>query len=158
VTTANSEHCRTELRELGVAPWDPTAATNQLVVSLAVETPDDSEYGTVVGQIHINDSVSTKPVCEIYYSSSGQITAGVEQTRSGGDEVMTPITTIPVGQTFTYDLRYENNILSIGINGGAQQTLSTYELDAPPSYFKAGNYNQGDTSSDVHFFSIAVTH
>jgi hypothetical protein len=26
------------------------------------------------------------------------------------------------------------------------------------SYFKAGNYNQGDTPSEVHFFEISVQH
>ncbi|RFU34239.1 hypothetical protein B7463_g2080, partial [Scytalidium lignicola] len=157
VTTPNSEHCRTELREENPSSWDPNA-TNRLTVSLAVTQADNSQRGTVVGQVHIDDSVSSKPVCELYYNSAGAISMGVEQTRSGGNELYTPITTIPLGQTFTYEISYSANVLSVAINGGSPHVLSTYSLDAPPSYFKVGNYNQGSSPSDVHFFSITVEH
>jgi Alginate lyase len=158
VTTANSLHCRTELRESNPSSWDPNSGTNRLTVSLAVPQPDDSKYGTVIGQIHIDDSVSTKPVCELYYNSDGDLTMGVEQTRSGGNEVFTVVGNVAVGSTFSYEIAYEKNALSVAINGGKAHTLSTYQLDAPPSYFKAGNYNQGESVSDVHFFSITVEH
>lgn len=158
VTTPNSEHCRTELRESSPSSWDPNSGNNELTVTLAVEEPDNSGYGTVIGQIHIDDSVSSKPVCELYYSSSGVIAMGVEQTRSGGDEVFTTVGNIAVGETFTYSINYSNNVLSVSINDGDTQTLSTYSLDAPLSYFKVGNYNQGSSASDIHFFSISVSH
>jgi hypothetical protein len=156
VTTPNSQHCRTELAEN--ASWSPNGATNKLSVTLAVPTPDNSNYGTVIGQVHMASSVSTKPVCELYYSTSGDLTMGVEQTRSGGNEVMTNVGNVPVGTTFSYEIVYENNVLSVSINGGSARTLSTYSLDAPTSYFKAGNYNQGSDPSDVHFFSISISH
>jgi len=158
VTTTNSEHCRTELREINPSSWDPNTSTNRLIVSLAVETPDDSNYGTVIGQIHIEDSVSSKPVCELYYNSDGILTMGVEKTRSGGDEVFTKVGSVSVGTPFMYEIAYEINVLSVSINGGDATTLDTYSLDAPPSYFKAGNYNQGDDASDVHFYAISVAH
>jgi hypothetical protein len=158
VTTPNSLHCRTELREISPSSWDPNAATNQLSVTLAVEEPDNSTYGTVIGQVHIDDSVSSKPVCELYYNSAGTLTMGVEQTLSGGDEVFTVVGRLPVGTQFSYTIKYESNVLSVAINGGEDQVLSTYSLDAPLSYFKAGNYNQGGTPSDVHFFAISVLH
>ena len=82
---------------------------------------------------------------------------GVEQTRSGGDSVFTVVGNVAVGSTFTYEIVYESNQLSVAINGDSK-TLDTFDLDAPPSYFKAGNYNQGDSASDVHFFSITVEH
>jgi hypothetical protein len=163
VTTPNSQHCRTELREANpsngaAASWQPSASRNRLLVTLAVETPDDSGHGTVVGQIHIDDSVSTKPVCELYYNTSGDVVMGVEQTRAGGNSIFTTIGNIPVGNTFSYEIRYESNVLSISLNGGTQKQLDTYELDSPLSYFKVGNYNQGNSPSDVHFFSIDVEH
>jgi hypothetical protein len=158
VTTPNSKHCRTELRETNPSSWDPNAAINRLTATLAVVEPDNSSHGTVIGQVHIEDSVSSKPVCELYYSSAGVITMGVEQTRSSGNEVYTTIGKVPVGTTFTYEIQYEKNVLSVSINGGAAKTLSTFSLDAPPSYFKAGNYNQGSKPSAVHFFAITVTH
>jgi len=158
VTTTNSQHCRTELREINPSSWSPNDATNTLSVTLAVEVPDDSEYGTVIGQIHIDDSVSSKPVCELYYSTAGVITMGVEQTLSGGDEVFTKIGTIAVGTQFSYEISYESNVLSVSLNGGTPKVLSTYSLDAPLSYFKVGNYNQGDDASDIHFYAISVEH
>ncbi|KAF4637751.1 hypothetical protein G7Y89_g320 [Cudoniella acicularis] len=158
VTTKNSLHCRTELRESTPASWSPNAATNRLQVTLVVPTPDDSKYGTVIGQIHIDDSISSKPVCELYYNKSGVLTMGVEKTRKGGDENYTEIATVPVGQSFKYEIRYEGNVLSVGVNGDALKALSTFELDAPASYFKVGNYNQGDSPSEVKFLAIEVQH
>src|ERR1700761_3372750 len=162
VTTPNSLHCRTELREVDPSTgspnsWDPNAATNRMKATLIVTVPDDSEHGTVIGQIHIADNVSTKPVCELYYSSNGDISIGVEQTRAGGDEVITQLGNVPLGQQFSYELEYYDNQLKVAINGNFK-TLSTYSLNAPKSYFKAGNYDQGTTASDVHFFALTIQH
>lgn len=156
VTTPNSKHCRTELRENN--SWSPNASTNRLRATLSVPQPDDSQYGTVIGQIHIDDSISSKPVCELYYSTAGDLHMGVEQTRSGGNEVFTKVGNVGIGKQFSYEIRYESGKLSVGINGGSQQGLSTYSLDAPESYFKAGNYNQGSDASDVHYLAIEVEH
>lgn len=162
VTTPNSLHCRTELREVNpsngnAASWSPNAATNRLKATLIVTVPDDSGTGTVIGQIHIDDSISTKPVCELYYNNNGDISIGVEQTRSGGNQVLTSLGNVPVGTKFSYEIDYSSNVLKVAINGNFK-TLSTFQLDAPNSYFKAGNYNQGSSPSDVHFFSITVQH
>jgi hypothetical protein len=156
VATTNSLHCRTEFREINPSSWDPNAPVNQMQVTLLVEQPDNSTYGTVIGQVFMADY--SKPVGELYYSSAGVIAMGVEQTTAGGDEIMTTVGNIPVNQTFTYLITYENNVLSVSINDGTPTILSTYSLDAPASYFKAGNYNQGGTPSNVHFFAINVTH
>jgi hypothetical protein len=78
--------------------------------------------------------------------------------RSGGNSIFTKLGSVPVGQTFSYVITYQKNILSVSINGGAAKTLSTYSLDAPKSYFKVGNYNQGNSASDVHFLAISVAH
>jgi len=154
VTTKNSQHCRTELREQNPSSWSPYNK-NTLTATLSVVNPVSSN--TVIGQVHIDDSVSTKPVAELYYYSSGEIKMGVEQTRSGGNEILTTVGNVPVGTQFTYVIDYSNNVLSVSING-KKTTLSTYSLDAPTSYFKAGNYNQGSSASDVHFFAINVEH
>ena len=162
VTTTNSTHCRTELREVSpstgnAVSWSPTAATNRLTATLAVEAADNGSHGTVIGQIHMDDSVSTKPVIELYYASNGTIQAGVEQTRSGGDEVYTTVGSVPLGQQFTYEIEYSGGVLKVAINGNFT-TLSTYSLDNPASYFKAGNYDQGSNASDVHFFALTIQH
>lgn len=158
VTTQNSKHCRTELRETSPDSWDPKAATNRLSAELTVIKADDSAHGTCIGQIHIDDSVSSKPVAELYYNSKGEMTMGVEQTREGGNEKLQDVGQVALGKRFTYEIAYEGNELSVTINGGAKKVLDTYALDAPKSYFKAGNYNQGESASEVHFTSITVAH
>ncbi|KAL2786676.1 alginate lyase-domain-containing protein [Aspergillus keveii] len=125
---------------------------------MSVPRPDDSAHGTVIGQIHIDDSISSKPVCELFYSSSGQITMGVERTRAGGELLFTNIANIPVGTTFTYEIRYESGQLSVAVNDGGFVQLSQYELANPNSYFKVGNYNQGNSYSEVRIQSISVSH
>jgi hypothetical protein len=162
ITTPHSKHCRTELREVDplsgeLISWDPNSSPNRLNVTLNVMTPDDSLYGTVIGQIHIDDEFSTKPVCELYYNSTGHINMGVERSEKGG-ATHTPIGIVEVGTMFSYQITYEEGVLSVNYNGGEPQVLDTNDLDAPPSYFKVGNYNQGDSSSDVRFYSIVVTH
>ncbi|RFU27668.1 hypothetical protein B7463_g8675, partial [Scytalidium lignicola] len=122
VTTPNSLHCRTELREINPSSWNPNQATNRLTVTLAVPEPDDSGHGTVIGQFILM------------------------------------IAFLANLSTFTYEIRYESNVLSVSINNAQPVVFNTFQLDAPSSYFKVGNYNQGDSPSDVHFFAISVTH
>ena len=162
VTTTHSKHCRTELREVDpssgeLISWNPCSGPNRLNVTLNVTRPDDSLWGTVIGQIHIDDKCSTKPVCELYYNSTGHINMGVERSKKGG-ATHTPIGFVEVGTTFSYQIKYEGNVLSISYNGGEPKVLDTNDLHAPLSYFKVGNYNQGNSSSEVHFYSIVVTH
>lgn len=52
----------------------------------------------------------------------------------------------------------EDGKLSVQINEEGFQTLGTYELDSPDSYFKVGNYLQGSSASEVRFYSIDISH
>jgi hypothetical protein len=65
---------------------------------------------------------------------------------------------VPLGTKFSYMIAYEKGELSVTINGGKKQVFSTYSLNNPLSYFKAGNYNQGNSPSEVHFFDIQTEH
>jgi Alginate lyase len=155
VTTANSQHCRTELRETQPASWDPSAATNRLTVDLKVVQADDSKYGTVIGQIHMT---GTPPLLELYYAKDGSITAGVQQSRSQGTQKEGILVgNVPLGQRFTYMIAYENGSLKVTV-ANKTTTLDVQQLDNPESYFKVGNYNQGDSPSEVHVFSFQAQH
>lgn len=155
VTTANSKHCRTELRELKPSSWSPKDAVNRLNATLSVVSAGGD---TCIGQIHIEESVSVRPVCELYYKDNGDLIMGVEQTRSGGNQVSTTVGNVALNTTFSYEIRYEGGELSVQINEGGFKKLSTYELDSPASYFKVGNYLQGSKPSEVHFHDITITH
>lgn len=102
VTTANSKHCRTELRESSPDSWSPTSAVNRLRATLVVV---DAGGSTCIGQIHIDNSISVRPVAELYYKDSGEIQMGVEQTRSGGDQKLTTVGHVSVGVQFSYEIR-----------------------------------------------------
>lgn len=128
------------------APGSPGAATNRLDASLAVFGAGGS---TCVGQIHIDDEVSSRPVCELYYHDGGDVVVGVERTRAGGDQVATTVGNVPPGTRFSYEIRYEGGELSVRVDDGGFWVLDTYELDGPDSYFKVGNYLQGEGASDV---------
>jgi len=160
VTTPNSTHCRTELAE--TSSWSPNNATNRMKATLAVMEADPTQYGTVIGQIHMDASVSTKPVCELYYAQDGDIYIGVEETRAGEDEHFTYVGNVPIGTQFSYEIEYYDNELKVALNSNFLPNLDTYSLDAPLSYFKAGNYNQSTDSqsgaSDVHFYALTIQH
>lgn len=158
VTTPNSKHCRTELRESSPSSWDPKQTVNSLAVKLSVPKPDGSQYGTVIGQVKVDDSVSKKPVAELFYSKAGILTIGVSQIPDVSSLKMTEVGHVEVGKEFEYVLRYEGGKLSVQIDGAEKRTLSTRKLQDPESYFKVGNYNQGDDASEVVFYSIEIKH
>ncbi|KAL1593895.1 hypothetical protein SLS60_010628 [Paraconiothyrium brasiliense] len=158
VTTKNSKHCRTELREKSPNSWSPKAAVNRLHASLKVVKADDSAHGTVVGQIHVDDSVSKKPVCELFVNKKGEVSMGVEQVPDESSLKISKVGTVTIGKKFEYEIRYEKGNLTVSIDGGEQTFLGTGGLKSPLSYFKAGNYNQGNSPSEVHFYSIDVQH
>ncbi|PNY27081.1 Uncharacterized protein TCAP_02990 [Tolypocladium capitatum] len=154
VTTPDSIHCRTELRENSPSSWSPFAPVNRLFGDLVVTKNDG---GICIGQIHIDDSISHKPVAELYHNSNGDLKMGVQKCRTCTQQLF-DVDHVPKGQRFTYEIRYEGNKLSVSINGKAAKQLTTFDLDGPNSYFKAGNYNQGNDPTETRFYAIRVTH
>lgn len=117
-----------------------------------------------IGQV-VHNLKPNKPVAEVYYTSDGNIEVGVAQSTAGGDQVRKFIGNIPPGQLFSYDLRFEKDKLSIKIIEERSNKVidkARVFLDTPlrqlPCYFKVGNYNQGDSPTEVHFYSIDVSH
>jgi|SRR5690242_17508450 len=158
VTTPNSKHCRTELREASPSSWNPKNEINRLKAKLSVPKPDNSKYGTVVGQVKVDDSLSKKPVAELFYNRAGTLTIGVSQIPDVSSLKMTEVGHVDVGDTFEYELSYEGGKLSVQIDGGEKKKMSTGQLNSPKSYFKVGNYNQGSEPSEVVFYDIEVVH
>lgn len=162
VTTAHTEHCRTELRELdpktgNITSWNPNGGPNRLTATVSAIVVDNSTHGTIIGQIHVDGSVSQYPVAKLYYASSGDLYFGVVDSLKTGNTVYTKVGHVPLKTKFRYEIRYEKNVLSVGIDGGDQQVFAN-TLGAPLSYFKAGNYNQGETPSAIQFYSVQVLH
>jgi hypothetical protein len=152
-TTPNSNYTRTELRQNN--NWS-LSGTHTLTATVKVV----SSPGTVcVGQIHIGTGspASTKPTCELYYRTSGEILIGVENAPSGG-QTLHSITTVPMGTKWSYTIKTSGSTLTVTANG---KTVS-YGLNSAfknyTHYFKAGDYNQstGSGASKVQFYSISI--
>jgi hypothetical protein len=168
VTTPNSTHGRSELREMNAngsaANWD-IAGTHILNATVKVMRVPSS---TAIGQIHIGSALqaglpaSTKPLVELYYRSSGDIVLGIENSPQGGQTPHT-LTNIPLGTKFTYQIKATSSTLTISING------TPYAFPLPQSfigygeYFKAGNYIQSNGTDPnvgalVKFYALSVSH
>lgn len=117
----------------------------------------------IQGQIHCGDSIckagNYKPILELYVTQEGVIEFTVEQGPNGPSNDPKTLGKIPLGTTFTYELRFENGVLQAGINGDLK-TLNHYKWDNPLSYFQAGNYNQASNgaTSEVHFKALNIEH
>lgn len=153
VTTPNSLYCRCELHEN--ISWSPNSPFNVMAADLkVVETGGD----TCIGQIHIDASEGTsKPALEMYYMSDGTVTVGVENTRTGGGQSITTLGAVPVNTRFNYEISWNSGNLQAGIKGN-MKNIDQQALNNPLSYFKAGNYLQGDSRSEVHFFDVQINH
>lgn len=157
VTTPNSNHCRTELREVNTdgtnAVWS-ASGTNTLSATLTVT---DAAGAPVVGQIHLDPAISARPLIELFYTSSGDIVAGVEQCNEGGCETRTTLGHVPPGTQFSYVIDYSNNVLTVSIDGGPPQPLASPIL-GEGGYFKAGAYGQSPANAAVSFYALNVLH
>lgn len=158
--TPNSQHCRTELREN--TSWSPSSATNRLQATVNVTEIDNGSV--VIGQIHLDDNVSTKPAMELFYESNGDIKVGVESdtTENASEGSLIPVGHVAVGTQFAYEIEWYNGTLKVALGSDLShlsfQTITTKNLGTPKSYFKAGCYNQGTGTADVHFLTLTIQH
>ncbi|KAJ2982996.1 hypothetical protein NQ176_g1010 [Zarea fungicola] len=136
---------------------DDGAMVMYVPATVSATAVDTSAHGTIIGQIHVDGSVSQYPVAKLYYASTGDLYFGVVDSLKTGNTVYTKVGHVPLKTKFRYEIRYEKNVLSVGIDGGDQQVFAN-TLGAPISYFKAGNYNQGETPSTIQFYAVQVLH
>lgn len=169
VTTADSSYPRSELREMNAdgsqANW-PVAGTNTLAAVVAVtEVPDH----VCIGQIHIGSAIeaglasSTKPLLELYYYSSGDLTLGIEASPSGSQTAHS-ITNVPLGTPFSYTIQLTGDgTITLLINGASWSFTMPTSFDGYGEYFKAGDYDQtagadASVGATVKFYSLRVSH
>ena len=156
-----SEHCRTEFREVVPAKWDPNTAsgTHRMHVKLL----GARGKSVCIGQVFQVDNGANKPFAELYYSSDGTLTMGVARCKGGVKEDpqncqqhMQPLGKVPLNTIFTYDIRFEKGKLWAGINGDVRQ-LETH-FSTPKASFKMGNYNQETDEASIHVFEFTTEH
>jgi hypothetical protein len=156
---SGSSYCRTEFHEVNPNSGDETSwspsGTNKLNATLYVTEVGD---GTVISQVFLDDSAH-KPLGELEYRSDGTLCLDVEQSESGGDEVPYCVGSASPGSTFSYELSYTGNKLSMTFNGGTRQYIPVPSaLQGIHAFFKAGDYGQSSDPTDVHFTHLTITH
>ena len=168
VTTPNSQHGRTELREMNrsgsAANWDISGTHIMNATLKVVKVPSN----TTIGQIHIGSALqsglpaSTKPLVELYYHSNGDVVVGIENSPAGGQTAYT-LANIALNTVFTYQIKATSSTLTISVNG----TPHAYPLPSSfigyGEYFKAGDYIQSNSDSStigaqVKFYALTVSH
>jgi hypothetical protein len=157
--TSGSLHPRVELRETAI--WS-TAGTNKLDATVAViQVPDH----TTIGQI-FQGSGPSKPLCELQFTSAGKVQLLLENTNQGGSATIYPITNVPLGSTFNYELSLTGTTITVTVNGTVQTFTMDSSFDGESFYFKAGNYDQTAVSGTplttpgtvVQFYALTLTH
>jgi hypothetical protein len=169
VTTADSSYPRSELREMNAdgsqANW-PVAGTNTLSATVAVTAVPDH---VCIGQIHIGSAIeaglasSTKPLLELYYYDSGDLTLGIEDSPSGSQTAHS-VTNVPLGTRFSYTIQLTGDgTITLLINGESWSFTMPSSFDGYGEYFKAGDYDQtagadASVGATVKFYSLQVSH
>ncbi|MFJ2651205.1 polysaccharide lyase family 7 protein [Streptomyces sp. NPDC087420] len=164
VTTPNSNYARSELREMNsngsAADWS-LSGSHKLSATLRVVSVTSN---VAVGQIHLGSGgTSTKPLVELYYRSSGDIVAGIENSPDGGQ---TPHTVghVSIGKTWTYTIAVSGgNTIDLTVNGSTTHYAIPSSFKPYKQYFKAGSYNQSSSDSTtkgarVAFYGLTVSH
>jgi hypothetical protein len=158
-TTSGSLHPRVELRETAI--WT-TAGTNKLDATVAVtQVPDH----TTIGQIFQGTGPS-KPLCELQFTAAGTVQLLLEDTNQGGSAKIYPITSVPLGTAFNYELSLTGTTITVTVNNTVQTFTMDSSFNGESFYFKAGNYDQTAVSGTplttpgtiVQFYALTLTH
>ena len=158
---SGSSYCRTEFHEVdpnsgNETSWSPSG-TNKLNATLKVTVVGSK--GVVVSQVFLNSS-EHKPLGELEYKSNGDLCLNVEKSVTGGTgETPYCVGNASVGSSFSYELSYTGNKLSMTFNGGTRQymTVPSNEQNIN-AFFKAGDYGQSSDATDVHFTNLTISH
>ncbi len=164
VTTPNSKFARSELREMNsngtAADWQ-LPGTHRLSATVRVTQVPKS---VAVGQVHLGSGGSTKPLLELYYAPSGNITLGIENSPAGG-QTRHEVGNVPLNTQWSYVVSITGgNKINLQLNGGSTRTWTIpSSFKGYGMYFKAGSYNQSSSSSTtqgskVKFFALNISH
>lgn len=158
-TTSGSLHPRVELRETTI--WN-TSGTNKLNATVTVtQVPDH----TTIAQIFQGTGPS-KPLCELQFTSGGVVQLLLEKTNQGGSATIYPITKVPLGTPFNYELSLTDTTITVTVGDTVKSFTMDSSFNGESFYFKAGNYDQSAVSGTplttpgtvVKFYALTLTH
>ena len=164
-TIGGSSSPRAELREVPLV-WNGAGTSILDAMVKVVQVPSDGLV--IVGQVHGHGS---PPLIMIYYlydhaRGTGQVIAKLQATPVQGPPYSKHVLArdIGLGETFSYQLRVENNWAMAAVNKGTPARMAMSPAwDGEHFYFKAGAYlhMHGDSASEgarVKFYRLAASH
>jgi len=162
ITTSGSEHCRTEMRELGAdgkqIAW-PSTGTNTMTVTGKVVK------GTSVTVAQVFDGAGGNTLAELQFQGKSFSLFYEESKGAGGSHPLSG--SVPLNTKYTFTLSLSNGVLTVTINGKQVYTKTPgADTRASQFYFKVGNYDQdtsaGSASTTAHSivenYTIEVVH
>ena len=162
ITTANSAHPRTELRESnpagGAAAWSPSGTNTMTVTGKVLKGS-----GITIAQVFNGGDGNT--LAELQYSSGG-FSLFYEEVRGQGGSTNLGNPT-PLNTHYSFTIGFSRNVLTVSING--KQVFSrtpSARILASNFFFKVGDYDQTSTGgpvgttphSIVEDYSVALMH
>lgn len=164
-TIGGSSSPRSELREFPLI-WNGAGSSVLDAMVKVVQVPSDGMV--IVGQVHGHGS---PPLIMIYYlydhaAGTGQVIAKLQETPIQGPPYSKHVlaTGVDLGETFSYQLKVENNRAMASVDGGEPARMAMSPAwDGENFYFKAGAYlhMHGDSASEggrVKFYRLAASH
>ena len=164
-TIGGSSSPRSELREFPLI-WNGAGSSVLDAMVKVVQVPSDGLV--IVGQVHGHGS---PPLIMIYYlydhaAGTGQVIAKLQETPIQGPPYSKHVlaTGVDLGETFSYQLKVENNHAMASVDGGEPARMAMSPAwDGENFYFKAGAYlhMHGDSASEggrVKFYRLAASH
>lgn len=165
ITTAGSQHCRTELREqapgAGKAAWSSLGTHRLTVEGKVVQL---GRGNVAVGQLF--NGTDSIPLCELQYTSQQRFSLLYEEAKGAGSstDLNAPVA---LDERYTFTLAMVDGEISVSINGKElySHTPSPAIL-ANQFYFKFGNYDQSSMAgtptttpySIIEAYQVEIVH
>jgi hypothetical protein len=149
-TSSNTKYARTELRELksdGVtkAAWDGTTGLDRMQGKSKVMHYAPIKCEMCVAQVHN----ATDDMLQIRPEAATATGSQTWRLSVAGTKVKDLITGVALGQEVSWDIEFNNNTLTVRINGTSQWTQSASAFTAG-QYFKVGSYPQQNSTDQAN--------
>jgi hypothetical protein len=102
----------------------------------------------------------------LQFTSGGVVQLLLEKTNQGGSATIYPITNVPLGTPFNYELSLTDTTITVTVGDTVKSFTMDSSFNGESFYFKAGNYDQSAVSGTplttpgtvVKFYALTLTH
>jgi hypothetical protein len=148
-TTGGTSFPRSELRDL--SEWTFTDGIHHVETATCKVLQQPSTGEIIIGQIH-GPSSGTEALKLRW--TNGTIQLGYKTSVNGTEQKVT-ITTANLGDLLNYTLEEQNHVITATVNGHSVSRTLDSSWNTQQMYFKAGDYNQDNSSSGTDGAKVA---